>query len=451
MGKSQIIIFLIVICLLAFAHTTQAQYWNSTGGVGGPSSGAWLGTNNNNPLDIRTNTVNRLYISTSGQVGINTITPSATLDINGLNSSLATRLFTVHFSSGAGTALNNTEFSALAHLGPSVIGGTGFTALYAKGGSNSGTAAGFFDGKVVVANGSLGIGTNAPIQALDVNGRINVASGVIQRGGSAISNTVDLGLYSLESGFHMRFVTNNAPIRFFSDGGTNPAGGTDLFTIAPNGNVGVGAGAPEDKFQVNSQMAKIVIGAAYGPGLAYGTGYIGFNASRQNSATWSTSTDGANNGAGIIYSDVAGNILFSNIPSTGATGQVNVPDATIVNNTALFVGASGGVGIGTRNTLGYKLAVNGFVRAKKVVVETGWSDFVFYKNYHLRSLKEVEKHINEHGYLPEVPSAKEIETNGADVGELLKLQMQKIEELTLYIIEQNKRIEALENRTNNNK
>jgi len=120
------------------------------------------------------------------------------------------------------------------------------------------------------------------------------------------------------------------------------------------------------------------------------------------------------------------------------------------NGGAYFAGTTiidGNVGIGTNlstNTDNFKLSVNGNIRGKKVVVETGWSDFVFEPSYKLMKLEEVEKFIKENGHLPQIPSAKEIETNGGDVGELMKLQMQKIEELTLYIIEQNKRIEALE-------
>ncbi len=109
---------------------------------------------------------------------------------------------------------------------------------------------------------------------------------------------------------------------------------------------------------------------------------------------------------------------------------------------------NGTVGIGTTladpASIPYKLVVNGDIRTKRVVVQTGWSDFVFEKKYKLKTLDEVEKYIQQNGHLPEIPSAKEVECEGGDVGELVRLQMQKIEELTLYIIEQNKRIEALE-------
>ncbi len=85
----------------------------------------------------------------------------------------------------------------------------------------------------------------------------------------------------------------------------------------------------------------------------------------------------------------------------------------------------------------------GDIHCHKLKVETNWSDFVFEKNYKLPSLKEVEAYINENKHLPEIPAASEVETTGADVGTILKLHMQKIEELTLYIIQQQKEIEAL--------
>ncbi len=104
---------------------------------------------------------------------------------------------------------------------------------------------------------------------------------------------------------------------------------------------------------------------------------------------------------------------------------------------------SGNVGIGTSNPT-HKLSVSGTIRSKEVIVETGWSDFVFEDGYDLRSLNEVEDHIDEHGHLPDVPSAKIVESEGLSVGEAQKIMMQKIEELTLYMIEKDKQIEELQ-------
>lgn len=72
-----------------------------------------------------------------------------------------------------------------------------------------------------------------------------------------------------------------------------------------------------------------------------------------------------------------------------------------------------------------------------------WSDFVFDRDYDLMTLKEVESYIKENGHLPDVPSAEEVKANGVEVGEMNAILLQKIEELTLYIIELEKKIEEL--------
>ncbi|MCE8463664.1 MULTISPECIES: hypothetical protein [Bacteroides] len=105
---------------------------------------------------------------------------------------------------------------------------------------------------------------------------------------------------------------------------------------------------------------------------------------------------------------------------------------------------SGSIGIGTVNTEGYKLAVNGIIRAKEIKVESDWADFVFKKDYKLPTLKEVETHINENGTLPGIPSEAEVKANGVNLAETNALLLQKIEELTLYIIQQEKRMESME-------
>lgn len=107
--------------------------------------------------------------------------------------------------------------------------------------------------------------------------------------------------------------------------------------------------------------------------------------------------------------------------------------------------SSGSVGIGTSNPdNAYKLSVKGKIRAEEIKVETGWSDFVFKPDYKLRSLKEVESFIKENGHLPEIPSEQEVLADGVELGNISSKLLQKIEELTLYMLEQDKRIENLE-------
>jgi len=94
----------------------------------------------------------------------------------------------------------------------------------------------------------------------------------------------------------------------------------------------------------------------------------------------------------------------------------------------------------------YMLSVNGKVRAESVKVYTGWADFVFEKDYDLPTLEEVEEHINTHGHLKDIPSAKEVEENGIELGEMNKLLLQKIEELTLYTIQLKKEMELIKSK-----
>ncbi|WP_029903162.1 hypothetical protein [Prevotella sp. 10(H)] len=91
--------------------------------------------------------------------------------------------------------------------------------------------------------------------------------------------------------------------------------------------------------------------------------------------------------------------------------------------------------------------VTGLIRAKEVKIQlpAEWADFVFDKDYNLPSLSEVEKHIKEKQHLPDIPSEKEVKENGIDLGEMQAKLLQKIEELTLYVIEQDKKIKDLEN------
>ena len=120
----------------------------------------------------------------------------------------------------------------------------------------------------------------------------------------------------------------------------------------------------------------------------------------------------------------------------------------------IYYGTADGqnVGIGTTNPGTYRLAVEGTVGAREVVVTTdAWSDFVFDKDYSLKSLEEIEAFIARHKRLPDIPSEAEVTQNGVKVGEMHARLLQKIEELTLYLIRLKKengmldqRVKALE-------
>lgn len=140
--------------------------------------------------------------------------------------------------------------------------------------------------------------------------------------------------------------------------------------------------------------------------------------------------------------------------SAAADGYVSGRNASLEtkflvtsNGTSYFNG--GNMGIGTTNTLGFKLAVNGHLRAKEITVDTGWADFVFQNDYSLPTLSDVEAHIKEKGHLQDIPSAKEVEENGIKLGAMNAKLLQKIEELMLYTIQQQKEIDALKKELSN--
>jgi len=140
--------------------------------------------------------------------------------------------------------------------------------------------------------------------------------------------------------------------------------------------------------------------------------------------------------------------------------RTTAPNPVIIGgNGSLYVGytgastthyndlsVNGNVGIGTINSGGYKLAVNGAIKAKEVkvtVAAADWPDFVFENDYELLSLDEVKSHIRENKHLPGVPSAKEIEENGVSLGDMNAKLLQKIEELTLYVIQLQEEVNIL--------
>lgn len=115
--------------------------------------------------------------------------------------------------------------------------------------------------------------------------------------------------------------------------------------------------------------------------------------------------------------------------------------------TRMVILQGGNVGIGT-TTPESKLAVDGQIRATEVKVLTDVNsvpDYVFEPGYQLRTLEETKQYITENKHLPEIPSAAEIGENGIDLGDMNMRLLKKIEELTLHLIEQNERMEKMEN------
>jgi hypothetical protein len=161
----------------------------------------------------------------------------------------------------------------------------------------------------------------------------------------------------------------------------------------------------------------------------------------------------ATNGYGIAFAGQGHHRAGIYAKNTGGTSNSKGELTLWTRSNGAILMNGGNVGIGTP-TPDAKLSVNGKIHAKEVKVDlTGWPDYVFTNNYKLPTLASVEKHIKEKGHLQNIPSAKEVSKNGIELGEMNKKLLQKIEELTLYTIQQDKnskkllsKIEKLESR-----
>lgn len=191
------------------------------------------------------------------------------------------------------------------------------------------------------------------------------------------------------------------------------------------------------------------------------TGDVLFNTTSGNTLIGTSTNDGINklqvNGTakfnGLVLPTNAG---IGKVLTSDANGNASWQTAASGNNNWTLNGNdisnsnSGNIGIGTTLPPQSKLAVNGTITAHKVKVTlTGWADYVFAFDYHLPTLAEVEAYIKLNQHLPDVPSAAEVEKNGLDLGDNQATLLRKIEELTLYMIQQNKEIEKLKKEVTN--
>jgi len=113
------------------------------------------------------------------------------------------------------------------------------------------------------------------------------------------------------------------------------------------------------------------------------------------------------------------------------------------SNSINYIGGNVLIGKTTQSNSNYKLDVSGNIRANKLVVNTTGADYVFNDGYRLRPLLQVENFIKQNKHLPGIEPAKQMQEEGMSVGETQTKLLEKIEELTLYVIDQNKKLEAL--------
>jgi len=258
--------------------------------------------------------------------------------------------------------------------------------------------------------GNVGIGNPSSIWPLTVNGTITSNGNGDQRFHLRPNAGFSGCIYWAESGVAERGILGfnaGSGDLVYRSGAYDFLTGSERFRITDNGNVGIGTSAPISKLDVTGVIRYGNNGSSVGA-LSYGSGLITLEASSANTSI------------------------------------------------ALIPSGDGNVGIGISDTKGYKLAVAGNMIAESVTVklQNTWPDYVFAKSYQLPTLQETENHIKEKGHLSGIPSASEVKANGIDLGEMNAKLLQKIEELTLHLIHQNKKndenLERLKNQDQKN-
>ncbi|PYF74206.1 hypothetical protein [Pedobacter nutrimenti] len=224
----------------------------------------------------------------------------------------------------------------------------------------------------------------------------------------------------------------------------------DVMTLTTAGDIGIGTLSPTEKLDVagNIKWSGYNAGNPRGVKLGYSGGNYGGVGYNIEFTPVSGIFDRPFNDNSSYMEFRLGGFRFYGTNSTVSSAGVSLQGGG--NNLNLFaeITSAGNFGIGITNPT-EKLAVNGNIRAKEVKVEnTNWPDYVFAKDYVLPSLKETEKHIQEKGHLPGIPSAQEVKSSGVDLGEMNAKLLKKIEELTLYLIEKEKKDTAQQEQIN---
>ncbi len=472
---------------------------------------------------------NTIY-SLNNKVGIGTLNPGSTLEING----------TISNSIGSGGTLtlfdNNSTRNNRIILGADAQGAY-IRSKWSTGGTDAISFRDSANNQVmsISASGNVGIGTSSPNRALDIVGGENWQLQIsnpdklkrLYMGWYGDRNQMEISTWDNGNWQNVPLVLNPKFVSFNGNVGIGTTSSTDKLTVTAqdaysgirlnrlgtnpsdfkiysgynqleirnsqnqikwvmedDGKIGIGTTSPSTNLEVvngsfkvsggsslNQETARIVVDA--GASTAHNL----LELRNQNGIVLKAT--GENVGIGTTNPEkkftVQGSVLLGNgnhyeniiletgqsvtsfhgvfdikprtIPGSGTAKHLthfkNVTNTSGTGTTRHNVAIDGNLALGTTTTGNHKLAVEGSIGAREIKVEVGtWSDFVFKKDYNLPTLQEVEKHIAQNGHLKDIPSATEVENNGIFLGEMDAKLLQKIEELTLYTIQQQKEIDT---------
>jgi hypothetical protein len=345
---------------------------------------AYLGTESNSTLHLITNNDPKLTILNTGNVGIGITDPKAKLDV-----------------------ANNLRVGAQGGTDVTIIeGGAGFGSqikqFYIDGVARNWFSA---NGNSYFNAGNLGVGTVTPQAKLHViqesyNAGVKVSGGINPH--MKIDGDIAIVKMQSISGQNLALVgtETNSDFALFTNNSSK-------LYVKSDGNVGIGTPSPAAKFDV-----------------------VGSNNSRflfDHNSTGNNYLDGVShnfrNTLGEVRLSIQNSLINAYVP--------------IISNQRVLIGTSDAPS-------GYLLAINGNAIANKIVVKQfPWADFVFKPDYKLPPLSIVEQHIKEKGHLKDIPSEKEVAEKGIDLGSMDTKLLQKVEELALYLIDQQKQIDEL--------
>jgi hypothetical protein len=342
------------------------------------------------PMSAQTNT-----FPSSGSVGIGTTTPNTNLQIHTASGDVKVAVTAAGYGNTAtlqlGDGVNNNFYQI-------TTAGTGSSANDKLVFNRGGTEMARFN-----SSGYLGLGASNPQARVSFPDVSNDADGITWYSGAPLI----YGIYKTAGSFS---APNYQQLKISFDTGVIIDGGSHygrsgLVLQANGGNVGIGTTNPtEGQLQIE------------------GNSDAGSGPSRPRIAIKNNAGGGSQ---WIIQSwDTSGDGNLS-IQRNSGSGSLTIP--------------SGNVGIGTTNPT-EKLSVNGKIQAKEVIVQTGWSDYVFDESYKLKALSEVEAYVKAEKHLPGIPSAQEVAEHGVSMGEMQSKLLAQVEELTLHLIAQEKQL-----------